>query len=235
MKLYKRIYTALALLLIAGVLGSCIGMNADITIRRNGSGFLVMEYRMSRELESLGKLDGNVRWPPIPTGKADFERTADRVPGLTLKSFSSKSGKKDIINRVKLEFDDTGALLGFLDSLGQGAALVRENGQNRLTLTFGNYGQGNEFPENLFSGNSLPSINGDLAELAAAACEGYALEMSFTLPGSAELFLTDRDGVKIENPAGWKTQSGTRAAFSAPIGDMLLSAEPARLEIRWAL
>ncbi|GHT76065.1 hypothetical protein FACS1894124_8080 [Spirochaetia bacterium] len=60
--------------------------------------------------------------------------------------------------------------------------------------------------------------------------------MSFTLPSEAELFFTDRNGLKLASPpAGWKVQSGTKAAFSAPMGDLLLSAEPARLEIRWAL
>ncbi|GHT79094.1 hypothetical protein FACS1894130_06940 [Spirochaetia bacterium] len=221
----------MAALLIASLLGSCIGMSADITIRRNGSGFLALEYRMSRELESLGKLDGNERWLPIPVGRPDFERTVDRVPGLALKSFSSKTSGKDSINRVRLEFADTGALLGFMDSMGQGAALVQENGQNRLTFAFGAYGQ-----ENSFSGNSFPSLNGELAELAAAVCEGYALEMNFTLPGRVELFLLDRNGMKLTGtPAGWTVQSGSKAVFSAPVGDLLLSAEPVRLEIRWAL
>ncbi|GHT76702.1 hypothetical protein FACS1894124_8630 [Spirochaetia bacterium] len=96
MALNRRVCGVLAGVLITGVLGSCIGMSADITIRRNGSGVLALEYRMSRELESLGKLDGNERWLPIPVGKADFERTTDRIPGLALKSFSSKTTDKTL-------------------------------------------------------------------------------------------------------------------------------------------
>ena len=81
MKLYLMKLTLL-LCLSAVVLNSCLGVSADITIKADGSGKIALEYRVSQALESLGKLDGN--GPAIPVGKADFERSVSRIPGLRL-------------------------------------------------------------------------------------------------------------------------------------------------------
>jgi hypothetical protein len=201
-----------------GVLGSCMGIGSEITIRRDGSGTAKLEYRLSRELESLGKLDGNAPWPPVPVGKADFERTAARIPGLTLKSFDSSDEGNDIVSRVTLDFTDTAALIRFLDAAGQGASLVRENGQNLLSLQIGG-GQG--------------AVNPELGELATLVSEGYSLDLSFSLPSQAELTLTDGTGRPLSAPPHWRLAGGSRLSFSAPIGDLLLFDGPLRLEIRW--
>jgi hypothetical protein len=207
--------------LCAAVLGSCIGISSETTLRRDGSGTLKLEYRLSRELESLGKLDGNARWLPVPVGKADFERTAARVPGLTLKSFDSLVAGKDVVNRVTLDFTDTASLIRFLDASGRGASFVRENGQNLLSLQIGG-GQG--------------AVNPELEELAALISEGYSLDLSFSLPSRGELTLTDGTGRPLSAPPRWQlTGGGSRVSFSAPIGDLLLFDGQVRLEVRWGL
>jgi hypothetical protein len=215
---FLSVFFAAALSL--GVLGSCIGISSEITLRRDGSGTVRLEYRLSRELESLGKLDGNERWPPVPAGKADFERTAARVPGLTVKSFKSSAEGKDLVNRAVLGFADTGALLRFLDATGQRASLSRENGRNRLSLA-------------LSAGGG--EIDNGLAELVAGASRGYFLTMSFSLPSEAEIALTDGNGRPVAPPEGWKLAGGGRPSFSAPIGEALLFDGPLYLEILWGL
>jgi hypothetical protein len=202
--------------------GSCVGVSADVTIRKDGSGFIALEYRMSGGLESLGKLDGNASWPPVPSGRADFERTAARIPSLRVTSFSSKKKDGDIVNKVKLSFGDTGALLKFFDALGGGARLVRENGHNLLALDFG--------------GDGAPADSA-LAELAAKTLAGYSLSLRFDTGAEGEIFLVDRNGEKRGTeslPAGWTVRSGREMFFSAPMGGLLTAAEAARLRIRWA-
>jgi len=113
------------------LMNSCLGVSAEISIRADGSGTIALEYRVSQMLESLGRLDGNEKWPAIPVGKADFERSLARIPGLRLSSFSSKdvphlSGGRDLLTKVTLEFKNTAALLAFLDSTGSRASLVQE-------------------------------------------------------------------------------------------------------------
>ena len=113
---------------------SCIGVETEISINPDSSGQILMEYRIRGELESLGTLDGNQRWLTIPVGRADFERSLSRLPGIKLVSFTSKSEGSDQLHRVKLDFTDLDALMSFLNDAGRHAD-IRRNGSSRLTLT----------------------------------------------------------------------------------------------------
>jgi hypothetical protein len=208
-------------LLLVFFFGSCVGVSADITIRKNGSGFITLEYRISGELESLGKLDGNAQWPPVPVGRADFERTVARIPSMRIASFSSKRQDGDLVNKLKLNFGDTGALLKFFDALGGGASLVRENGRNLLALDFGDAGE---------------PVDPGLAEFAVKTLAGYSLSLRIDAGAEGELFLVDRNGEIRETeslPSGWVIRSGRKMVFSVPMGDLLAGSEAVRLRIRW--
>jgi hypothetical protein len=195
----------------------CLGLSSEIAIGRDGSGTITLEYRISRMLESLGKLDGNERWLPVPVGRADFERTVARIDGLSMTSFASKTDGEDLINTVKLRFANPGVLVRFLDATGQRAAWTGEQGENRLTLTLGG-GAGIEDPE--------------LLRLAAALSEGYVLSFGLSLPGDAALTLRDaRGGVLEKPPAGTVSAQGGRVVFSSPMAEML--AGGMIMEIRW--
>ncbi|MDR2028198.1 MAG: hypothetical protein LBP93_01525 [Treponema sp.] len=210
---------ALVLLLVMGILGSCLGISSEIAIGRDGSGTITLEYRISRMVESLGKLDGNERWLPVPVGQADFERTIARIEGLTMDSFSSKSTDEDIINTVKLAFANREALVRFLDATGQRASWEAGPGGNRLTLSLGG-GAGVQ--------------NQELLRLAAALTEGYSLRFSLSLPGSAALSLRDSQGRVLENPpAGTIESRGGRVVFSSPMADMLSLTGAVVMEIGW--
>jgi hypothetical protein len=170
-------------------------------------------------LESLGKLDGNERWPPVPVGKADFERSAGRVPGLTVSSFSSKQTERDIIYQVKLNFTNLEALASFLDASGQRAALVREGGRTGLTLSFGGYGK---------------DTDADLLTLASAVTQGYALGLRFALPADASCRVLDTQGAeRTSPPAGTLKVQGRQVDYAASMPDIAASAEPVILEILW--
>ncbi|MDR2483002.1 MAG: hypothetical protein LBD08_05150 [Treponema sp.] len=208
------------------VFSSCIGVGSDITIRPDGSGSMTLEYRMSRSLESLGKLDGNERWPPIPSGRADFERTAARIEGLKLRSFSAKTTEEDVIHRLTVDFSRTDALLQFLDATGQSASLSRENGKHRLSLTL--------------SRGAAPAP--DLVALIREAAADYRLDLAFTLPADAELAFFGEGGRPLGAlpsalpsalPVGEAAHTGRKVSYSAPIGPLLCAAEPLVMEIRW--
>jgi hypothetical protein len=217
----KRFIKTGAVLTLVFFFGSCIGVSADVTIRKNGSGFISLEYRISGELEFLGKLDSTASWLPIPVGRADFERSVARIPSMHIASFSSKKDGGDILNKVKLDFNDTEALLKFFDALGQGASLTRENGLNVLALDFG----GGEDP-----------IDPALAEFAAEMLAAYSLNLRFDTGAEGEIFFVDRNGQRQSAeppPADWVIQSGRKMVFSAPMADLLIRSEPLRLRITW--
>jgi hypothetical protein len=196
------------------LLSSCIGLSADIAIRRDGSGTITLEYRISPVLESLGKLDGNEDAPPLPVGRADFERTAARIEGLRLRSYSAgeKDGEKTV--KAALDFSNLAALTIFLDALGQGARLSREQGR-RLSLTLGGglEGQDREFLD------LVRELSGDAA-----------LDLHFTLPAEGTLTLRDREG-RLLPPTGSAVTEGRKLRFSSPLGDLL--AAQVSLEISW--
>jgi hypothetical protein len=202
--------------LVLFFLGSCIGSRSDITLHRDGSGSINMEYRVSRAAESLGKQGGNEAWPPLPVGREDFERTLARTPGLRLRSFKLETGEKDLVYKVKLDFSRPEALLGFLDAPGQRARWMEGEG---LALTLGTPGE-----------NPDPAFR----ETVAAAFEGYEYEFRFTLPGPASLRLSDGAGREREPPRDSRVSAeGNRASFSCPMAELLVLTEPLVMEIRW--
>jgi hypothetical protein len=203
---------------LAGILTSCIGVSSEIEVRKDGSGTIELEYRIARFMESLGKLDGNERWLPLPVGRADFERTLARIEGLRMTAFSSRDDGRDIINTVKLEFSDLDALLRFLDASGRRAALFREGEGYRLSLGFG----------------GVKNADPDLLELVSSVSGGYELRCYLTLPGEASLSFTDGEGrPRSGPPAGTAVSEGKRVGFSSPMTEILSSEEAVVMDIRW--
>ncbi|MDR2394201.1 MAG: hypothetical protein LBD93_08620 [Treponema sp.] len=216
----KQIKGGLTLLMAAMLLlSSCIGVRADISLRPDGSGILALEYRLSRMLESLGKLDGNERWLPVPLGKADFERTQERVPGLRLLSFASKEDGQDQYHQVKLEFSDPGVLVRFLDATGQRASLVQEQGRYRLTLTFT---------------EGMDRVDPDLLALLEAVSVGYEFQVKVAFPGEGSLRVYDRTGSSWDTVPGMTlVPQGKQVSFMVPLGEVLTHNRGLNMEIGW--
>jgi len=209
-----KILLPLWLVLFVLTLDSCFGLAADITMNRDGSGKIAMEYRVSRMAEAIGRLDGNERWQIIPAGRADFERSMERIPGMRLVSFSSreepspKAADKDIVNKVELEFKNTDALLAFLDPSGKRAVLSREGDKNRLSV-------------NLNEGIS-PDANSALLDLVAQVSDGYELQLSFSAPGDSVLTLSDSRGNAIQPPTGSQVVlSGKKVSLKMGTGEVI--------------
>jgi hypothetical protein len=211
---------------VLGVLGfvmiffsSCIGVTTNITIREGGSGTLDLEYRISRTMDSLGKLDGNERWLTLPVGKADFERTISRIDGLKLTSFSVREDEKDRVVKVKVAFSTPDALAGFLDASGQRARLTREAEKYRLALTMG---------------GGAPDQKPELLEFTETVFQGYTMELGIAFPREAVLTLTDGGGTRIDTPPGGNIQwNGRNLRFSSPMAALVTAKEPVLMEIRW--
>ncbi|MDR2134019.1 MAG: hypothetical protein LBP27_02840 [Treponema sp.] len=188
-------------------LSSCFGVSLDISVKNDGSGRMNLEYRFSRQLESLGRLDGNGRWNIIPTGEADFKRSLARSADLDLVSFSAKEEDGDIVNRAEIEFKTSAALVSFLDAGGRRAAAGEEGAKKKLRLVL-HEGTGNADPELL----SLLKENSGNREVS----------VSLSAPGEASLALVNLAGEKIEAPPGARlTARGKKVSFAMNTGDLL--------------
>jgi len=201
------------------LLNSCLGINADIVLNQNGSGTLALEYHIAKILDSLGTLDGNERWNTIPVGKADFERTLERLPEMKLLSFSSKENGKDLVIAAKMEFSSLQGLLGFLDASGQRSSYSGSSSSHSLLLTF-TEGSGIE--------------NASLDKLIAVISENYRVRMSMTFPREGSLSITDRQGMTGSPIRGSEiTTQGKKVSCSFPLYEILASKEGINAVFRW--
>ena len=221
----KKIFCC-ALLASLALMNSCLGASMDIVMRADGSGTVTLEYRVAQMLESLGRLDGNEGWPAIPVGKADFERSVARIPGLRLTSYSVKEyprryskppnsnplGDKDLITKVKLDFSDTAALLAFLDSTGSRASIVQENGKNTLRL--------------VLLDPITDAIDADLLSLLEEISAGYDISVSFTAPKGAALSV-------IPPSRSDERTVGKKVSFAIGTGELIGMRDGLTLEIVW--
>jgi hypothetical protein len=205
------------------LMNSCLGAAADISIRADGSGTIALEYRVSQMLESLGRLDGNEKWPTIPVGRADFERSLTRIPGLRLSSFSAKdvphsSGGRDLLTKVVLDFKDAAALTAFLDSAGSHASLVQEtrNAQTANVLRL------------VVLDRSDDLVNADLISLLREVSAGYELSISVSAPKNAAISTTPSSV-----PAARVVSRGKKVSFAVGMGELLELNQGLALEIVW--
>jgi hypothetical protein len=211
----------LPLLLVLVSLCSCFGVSADISVRADGSGKIALEYRVSHMAESLGRLDGNERWHTVPVGRADFQRSLERLPGLRLTSFSEKNDGTDIINTAALEFNSIQALLAFLDGSGSHARFEKQNGVNKLSLT-------------LLEGQGSVPLDSGLLDLLREASAAYSVSLSFAFPGGASLALTDGGGrARAAPPEARLVQKGKKVSLSIGTGNLLSLPEGMGAEIQW--
>jgi hypothetical protein len=208
------------LLLITFFLCACVGVSTDVALKADGSGTAVLEYRVSHALNDLGKLDGNERWPTVPVGKADFERTARRLEGVRLGSVSSHDDGTDTVTNVKFSFANMDALVDLLDATGQRASFDNENGRNRLSLVLT---------------EKSDDIDSDMLSLLEVAAEGYDFSFALALPQGASIAhrLRDGDGRQIDIEGTAAVVQGGKISVSIPMSKLLAVREGVTMEITW--
>ena len=218
----KKMFKVLILLFMCALLCACIGVSMDITVRADGSGTIALEYRVSHFAEALGKLDGNERWQTVPVGRADFERSMSRTPGLRLASFSSSDNGTDVITRAEISYKNFQDILDFLDP-SQSPRSNRVfyeniNGKNRLFI--------------ILADNSTEP-DPDLLALAGEIFSGYTLKFSLSVPGTAVAALTDSNGTKIPPPESIRiVPQGKKVSVTMDMLELFVSGNRG-LEFTW--
>jgi hypothetical protein len=200
------------------LLASCFGLSMDISLNQNGSGTLELEYQISKTLESLGKLDGNERWFTIPVGRADFERTMDRLPEMKLLSHSSKETEDNLIISAKMEFENLRALMAFIDAGGRRSLMTGDERHGMIALVLSD-GSGE---------------HGSLRELLTGISKHYFLKLSMSFPNEGNLKILNAKGLSLpEIPGSVITPYGRKVSCSFPMDSVLLSHEGINLEFAW--
>ena len=105
----------IVLLLLCITFGSCISIESDITLKKDGSGSLSLTYRVSPEMKELGRIGEEVRPFPLPIYKEDFEKLLATNDGLTMKSHSVKEVDGGSLVKAVFSFQSIDALALFGD------------------------------------------------------------------------------------------------------------------------
>jgi len=211
-------FLTLALLAASLTFSSCAGVSMDIQMNRDGSSRLTLEYRLFRMLENLGKLDGNESMPTLPIGKTDWQRTADRIQGMKLVSFSVKDEKKDFVYKVTLDFDNEKSLLQFLDPSSQRAVINRQN-------------QSGVFDILLL--DKPPVYDSDMMDLIAFLSQDYNFSVSFSSPSNSTLILKDANGNPLSASNAKIIPTGKKVSFSTGIMDIFELKDGLRIIFNW--
>ena len=200
------------------LLSSCLGASADITLNQNGSGTITVEYQISQSLDALGRLDGNQRWNTIPVGRADFERTLDRLPGMRLTSFSSREAGRNIVISAQMEFDSINTLLSFMDASGQRSSFSGDMNSGNLVFTLS---------------EGAASSNEALNALIKDIFEPYSFMVSLTLPRDGRLSVTNGQGEAAIIPGSEINAAGRRLQLSFPLSEVFTAHDRIDVGFNW--
>jgi hypothetical protein len=100
-----------ALCFASALLASCVGIDSTLTIRDNGSGTLVLTYRVSQLVADLGDSRSEKGIVPLPLSRSDFERSLEGAKGkVRLARFDRSENEKDITIRAEISFESLDAL-----------------------------------------------------------------------------------------------------------------------------
>ncbi|MDR3020622.1 MAG: hypothetical protein LBU66_06940 [Treponema sp.] len=199
--IYKSIWAFILVVLL--FLNSCIGISMDIQMRKDGSGKAVIEYTVSNMAETIGRLDGNEKWHIIPAGRADWERTAARIPGMKLASYSSRENSRNNarVITVTVEFANTDALVKFIDASGAKVSISRENQSNKLGI--------------ILNEPTHEEIDADLLDLFKQISASFTISISFSSGANSTLTVTDGAGNEIQASSVMRlVSSGRKVSFA---------------------
>ena len=160
----------IAVLCVASLfLLSCVGIDSRLTVRDNGSGTLVLTYRVSQLVADLGLSGSDKGAIPLPLSKSDFERSLESSKGkVRLTRFNRSENEKDITISAELSFDS-------LEALTQVDAF---RGQD---LTTGTDASGHTFSELIARAPGRP-VSDESLRMIDAFFTGYDLTFTIEAP-----------------------------------------------------
>jgi len=146
--------------LFAAALSSCIGVQSQISLGRDGSGTLRLSYRISQFLRESQDL-------PLPVSREDFQRAVAAAPGLRLEALSQREDEQDVTIEARIAFDRVEAL----NALG-----------DRLGLSYGEQGGRRVFRQRLYPGQPPGGISAESLKLVETFFQGYEVSLELSSP-----------------------------------------------------
>jgi hypothetical protein len=188
---------------------SCVGIDSRLTVRDNGSGTLVLTYRVSQLVADLGISSSEQGAVPLPLSKSDFERSLESSKGkVRLTRFNRSENEKDIIISAELSFDS-------LEALSQVGAFRSQD------LKAGTDGAVHTFSELIARAPGRP-ITEDSLRMIDAFFTGYDLTFTIEAPQPIQ-----------QNSLGTLSDDRKVLTYSTSIKDLVRAKSDVILSIGW--
>jgi hypothetical protein len=206
------------LLGVAVLLSSCIGIKSEVSFNRDGTGTIIMEYRISKMLTEMGEAD-----VPLPVSEEDMKTAVSGNPNLTLKKVSQREDEKDVYISSEIEFKEVSEFTD-LESFAQMPMSLEEKGGEfifRQTISEGE--SEGASPDESKEGESPPEeMDAASKEMMAAFFEGY--ELAFKVNAPTEI---------TYHSLGELSANRKSVTYSIPLLEMDSLKEETVLEVRW--
>lgn len=180
---------------------ACVGIDARIDIAANGSSIVNVEYRVSKMVQAMGRLnDDSEGQLPLPVGREDVQRSIENMPGSRLISFSSKEDEEDTLYSMRLGFDSLQALANYLSANGQRAHVQKNSDTQSLSIQIA---------------QDSPPLDGELLNLIENVFQDYIIRLQIHTPTplsstGAEVHMSDSRTAVFTSPVASLMQK-TRA------------------------
>ena len=207
----KQFFQAFVALFCGLLLASCVGVDTEVNISKEGSGSLTAQYRLSQDLVAFGELEANKNLIPVPLSESDVRKSLAGVKGLSFVSWSSRKDSIDLIVKTVISFDSLDSLVLYLDPQGKMAS--HSSSSDTQTITF-----------NL--GDSIPKLDKDMKEIAMEAFAPYTFRFVFNLPSEPR-------NAKSSDPAISFVRDGKKVRFEGKMSDIVSLATAPALQFSW--
>ncbi|MBN1696840.1 MAG: hypothetical protein JW881_04945 [Spirochaetales bacterium] len=129
-EVFSRLNVAILVVLVC-ILASCVGIQSDITFKKDGSGTISLTYHFSKSFGEFGKIGEEEKPLPFPVHKEDFLEVTDNVDGLLLQSYERSESGNMIVIKAVVSFASS-RLLTRLERNGEASMTVDVKGDATL-------------------------------------------------------------------------------------------------------
>lgn len=190
-------------------LASCIDIDTEITFYDNASGFVVINYSVSKNMLNTGNLDSDSSFLPLPLEEQRYIELANNTEGLSLASFDKQEEGEEIFISARFDFTSIDALNAAISSSTQ----VTDKKIN-LEKRGGRW----HYSQKMVDGNA--EIDSESLMLATALFSDRYIKIKLNAPSpvtSINVGNTDKNSAEV--------------FYTVP--DLLASTEPITWEVVW--
>ena len=218
-----RLAAGVVLTAAAVFVTSCIGIDSTVVFKKDGSGVLHLEYRVSRELTDLGGIEADL---PLALSEEDFRFAVESGNGVELRKYSRRIDDANVTVTAQIAFRSVDALSNVQGFRGMPMSLESEDG----VMVFRQEFVKARFQEAHASEPGVPSearrsdVGLPEQELLAPLFQGYAFSFTVTAPSK----ITDHN-------VGELSKDGRSVTYSLSLEELNAQAEDLTLICKWRI